>query len=118
MNQIISIIVGVIFAYIVYIGICKKGFLVGYVLNFVGCLVGYFLQEQAPELTIVVIAGILVGVTIVTVVEYIAFQKTQSFIGYLAYVGMIIVATIVVIYLTKALFTFIANPSVLFELKK
>lgn len=115
MNQIVSIIVGLIFSFIVYLAICQKGFLVGYVLNLVYGFVSYFLQNENPEITIIIIAGIILITALITLLEYIGCQKTQSFVGYVAYVITILVVIVVIVYLTKALFTFLADPSVLFN---
>ena len=112
----VAIVVGFIFAYIVYLALSKKGFMLGYGLNFLYSLVSHYWSSS--ELTMFTIAKILLVTAIITGAEYIAYKKTQSFMGYLVYIVLMIVGIIVVIALTKALFTFLGNPSMLFELKK
>lgn len=113
MNYIVSIIVGVIFTYIVYLGLCKKGFMLGFILNFLYCFVNFYLQN--PEITITTFATILLITAIITILEAIANQKTQSFFGYLAYMVIIVIVIAIIIFLTKTLFHFIANPSQLLK---
>ncbi len=113
MNHIVSIVIGLIFAYIVYLGICQKGFIFGYVLNFVYCFISYYLQN--PEITIMTFATVFLMTTIITIVEYIAYQKTQSFLGYIAYIVVMIGIIFGIIFLTKTLFAFLANPATLLK---
>ena len=58
--------------------------------------------------------GFLVA-AIITFLEFIAYKKSESFVGYLVYIVLMVVGIIIVIALTKALFTFLGNPSMLFE---
>ena len=115
MSNVISIIIALFFAWIVYFGISQKGFLVGYVLNFLYCFANLYLQNGGPEITVIVVAGVFLTAAIITAVEYMAYQKTQSFLGYLAYVVLIVVVIMAIVFLTKTLFTFLADPSVLFN---
>ena len=108
-----AIIVGFILAYIVYLGLCRKGFMLGYILNFLYTLINDYLKNV--EITILTIAKVFLVAAIVTFVEYIAYKKSQSFIGYLAYIVVMVIGVVVVITLAKPLFTFLGNPSMLFE---
>ena len=89
-----AIIIGFIFAYIVYLGLCRSGFMLGYILNFLYCFANHYFK---------------------TFLEFIAYKKSESFVGYLVYIVLMVVGIIIVIALTKALFTFLGNPSMLFE---
>lgn len=108
-----DIIVGLIFVIAVYVGLSKKGVILAYILNFLYFLANYYLQNS--ETTVILIAKIFLVTAIITLLEYIAYQKAQSFFGYLFYILLMVVGVIVVIYLTKALFTFLGNPSILYE---
>lgn len=112
MNHITSIIVGLVFAIIVYFGLCKKGVILAYILNFLYFLVNYYIQNS--ETTIISIAKIFLVTAIITLLEYIAYQKTQSFFGYLFYMLLMVVGIVAIIYLAKALIAFLANPSILY----
>lgn len=113
MNQVTSIMLGLVSASVVYFGLCKKGVILGYLLNFLYFLANYYLQNS--EMTVISIAKIFLVTAIITLVEYIAYQKSQSIFGYLFYIFVIAVTIVVVIYLTKALFAFLANPSMLYQ---
>ncbi len=111
--NILAIIVGIIFIYIAYLGLCRNGFMLGYILNFLYCFVdNYF---KGSEMTMMAVARVFLVAAIVTFLEYIAYKKSESFVGYLVYIVLMVVGIIVVIALTKALFTFLGNPSMLFE---
>lgn len=113
MINIIGIVVGIIFAYIVYLGLCRSGFMLGYVLNFLYCFANHYFKNS--EITMMAVARVFLVAAIVTFLEYIAYKKSESFVGYLVYIVLIVVGIIVVIALTKSLFTFLGNPSMLFE---
>lgn len=113
MNNIVLILVGLVFGYFVYFGFCQKGFLVGYILNFIYCFIIYYLQKS--PITIIAVAGIFLAAAIITILEYIAYKRTQSFLGYIAYFLVIIIAIFLTIFLGKTLFTFLADPSILFK---
>lgn len=113
MSNLVFIIAGLVFAYFVYFGFCQKGFLLGYVLNFFYCLGVYYLQKS--PITSIAVAGMFLAAAIITVLEYIAYRRTQSFLGYVAYFLVIIIAICLIIFLAKTLFTFLADPSILFK---
>lgn len=113
MINIVAIIVGFIFVYIVYLGLCRNGFMLGYILNFLYTLINYYLKNS--EITMLIMAKVFLVAAIVTFLEYIAYKKSESFIGFLVYIVLIVVGIAIVIALTKALFTFLGNPSMLFE---
>lgn len=113
MNNVGLILTGLIFSYFVYFGFCQKGFFMGYVLNFVYCFAIYFLQKS--PITGIAVAGMLLVSAIITVLEYLAYKRTQSFLGYVAYFLVILITILLTIFLTKMLFRFLEDPSVLLK---
>ena len=113
MNNVGVILAGLVFSYFVYFGFCQKGFFMGYVLNFIYCFVMYYLQKS--PITAIAVAGMFLSAAIISILEYIAYRKTQSFLGYVAYFLVIIIAILLTIFLCKTLFTFLADPSILFR---
>lgn len=113
--NVISIIIGFIFSYVVYQCFNRRGFLLGYVVNFLYAGIEYFLQANNQEITIISIATILLAVTIGTVLEYIAYQRAKSFVSYLVQLILIGIGIALIVLLIWAVFTFIANPSILLK---
>lgn len=113
--NILSIVIALVVAYLVYISFGKSGFFLGYVLNFLYVVIYYFLQGTSQEITLITIAAVFLVIAIVTFAEYVAYQKATSFIGYLINVVLIAICTVVIIKLTKVLFTFLANPEMLWK---
>lgn len=113
--NILSIVIALVVAYLVYISFGKSGFFLGYVLNFLYVVIYYFLQGTNQEITMITIAAVFLGVAIVTFVEYVAYQKATSFVSYLINVILIGVSIVVIIALTKTLFTFLGNPEMLWK---
>lgn len=108
-----AIIIGFIFAYIVYLGLCRSGFMLGYILNFLYCFANHYFKNSG--ITMMEVARVFLVAAIITFLEFIAYKKSESFVGYLVYIVLMVVGIIIVIALTKALFTFLGNPSMLFE---
>ena len=113
--NLLSIVIALIFAFVVYISFSKSGFLLGYVMNFLSLVIYYFLQSAHPEITIITIAGAILGIAIVTILEYMAYQKATSFLSYLINVILMGVGIVVIIALAKLLFTFLGNPEMLWK---
>ena len=113
--NIMLIAIALVFAFFVYMSFGKSGFFLGYVMNFLYAIVYYFLQGTTQEITIITIATVFLVIAIVTFVEYVAYQKATSFISYLINVILIGISIVVIIKLTKILFTFLANPEMLWK---
>ena len=113
--NILSIIIGLIFIYIVYVCFNQKGFFLGYVVNFLNVGIQYFLQGTNQEITVISISTMLLIITIVTVLEYIAYQKATSFLSYLVHIVLIGIGIAFIILLMWAVFAFIANPAILLK---